>query len=266
MTNDAPVEAPVSAFGAILRYWRERRGLSQSALADQSEVSTRHLSFLETGRSAPSREMVLRLCRVLDLPLRERNALLHAAGFSAQYRETPLGAAGMAAVRGVLDQLLTAMEPWPAIVVDRRHDILMANQAASRLIRRLSGGREILEGVRKNALALLLSRQGVGEAVENREEVAGLLMEQLRRELLGPGDAEYVRQLEQLIGSRRPLLQAEDSSVPVVTLRVRLGADRLSLFSTIATVETPADVTAQELRIETLLPADEPSRRLLESI
>jgi transcriptional regulator with XRE-family HTH domain len=265
MTDDARAEAPASAFGAMLLHWRGRRGLSQYALAERAEVSARHLSFLETGRSTPSREMVLRLGRVLELPFRERNALLHAAGFSPQYRETPLGAEAMAAVRDVLGRLLAGMEPWPAVVVDRRHDLLMANDAAMRFIARLSGQREIPEEVRRNAVALLLSRQGLGDAVENRDEVAALLLDRLRRELQAPRDGEYLRQVERLIGVVRPPREPQDSALPVVALRFRLDADVVSMFSTIMSVGTPLDVTLQELRIETLLPADEASKQLLES-
>lgn len=264
MNTSLATSAP---FGALLRTWRGRRGLSQYALAEAAQVSARHLSFLETGRSVPSREMVLRLSRVLEVPLRDRNALLHAAGFSPQYRETPLSGEAMAPIRGVLELMLDGLNPFPALVVDRRYDILLTNSAAMACVGHLAQGRAIPERVLGNAALLLLSPEGLGPSLENRDELTALLLERMTHECTQPEDLQRLDQVRALAqGLDLSPERLESTPLPVFTMRFRVGNERLTFFSTITTVGTPLDVTLQELRVETLLPADDLTRRQVASL
>jgi transcriptional regulator with XRE-family HTH domain len=259
-----------SAVGPLLRSWRASRGKSQLALAVEAGVSTRHLSFVETGRSTPSRELLLTLAEHLELPLRERNALLEAAGYAAVFRETMLDAETMREVRAALGHILAAHEPQPALVVNRRYDVLLANSAAVEL---LSFYAPHWRG--KNNLAeLLVAPQGLRPAVVNYAEAAGHLLRRLRAELaLGSRDSEDERLLAVVVRAQAELpVSAPAGSNGLrpgdVLLPLTLDRDgaRLELFSTITTLGTPLDITLQELRIETFFPADERSRAELSRI
>lgn len=243
-------------FPELCRAWRRHRRLSQLDLALAAGISQRHLSCLETGRSRPSATMVLRLCEALEVPLRDRNGLLQAAGFAPRYRESGLEAKDMAPVREALDRLLAHHEPLPAFVLDRRWNVLAANRAATMLLARL--GLPAAREAPVNLLLATLDPAGLGAFIVNREEVNHHLLERLRREALASGDAELGRMLSALDAEPRPpeAARSDAALLPVLPLIIDSGEQHLSLFTIVSTVGTAQDVTAEELRIETLYPAD----------
>ena len=248
----------------MLREWRAARGLSQLALSIEAGVSARHLSFIETGRATPSREMVLSLAEHLEVPLRDRNALLEAAGFAAVYRETPLDAASMSDVREALRHMLEASEPNPTFVVNRRYDILMANDAA---VRFLSYFAPAWRG--KNNVALVLAAPtGLRPAIVNWDHVARYVFHHMRAELqaLHERSAADEEMLAHALAIETELpkapVRARGPEV-LVPVQIRHGEVALELFTTITTLGTPLDITLQELRIETLFAANAASRQAL---
>lgn len=246
-----------SHIGTLIREWRTTRGKSQLATSIEAGISTRHLSFIETGRSMPSREMVLLLAETLDVPLRERNVLLEAAGFAAAFRETPLHAPSMTEVRSALEHILRATEPNPALVVNRRYDILMVNGAAQRLIVDFAPE---WDG-RLNVVSMLLSRRGLRHSVANWGEVASHVVRRTRAELASvrTRSEEDHAILAEIEAAEAELRHAsEGRTLPpsiLVPLRLRRGGVSLDLFTTITTLGTPLDITLQEMRIEQLFPA-----------
>jgi transcriptional regulator with XRE-family HTH domain len=254
--------------GPMLRAWRSSRGKSQLALASDAGISTRHLSFVETGRSQPSREMVLTLAEHLDVPLRDRNALLEAAGFAAVYRETPLDAPAMADVREALTRILDASEPNPTLVVNRRYDILLANEAAIRL---LSFFAPTYRG-KRNAALMLLSPEGLRPAIANWAQVAATIVHHLRTELsaIRSRDRADDEMLEHAIATQAELQTTGASATRplsiLIPVQLRRDGVALDLFTTITTLGTPLDITLQEIRIETFFPVDAKSREALEIV
>jgi transcriptional regulator with XRE-family HTH domain len=263
MTMTQPVTV-----GPMLRAWRTSRGKSQLALALEANISTRHLSFVETGRSSPSREMVLALAEHLEVPLRDRNALLEAAGFAAVYRETPLDSPSMSEIRAALSRILEASEPNPTFAVNRRYDILLANEAAVRLVSFFAPD---WRGKRNGAL-MLFSKEGLRPAIENWGEVAGHIVHRLRTELsaLRVRDTADDEMLAHAEAAHRELRGHPVRAVPPgsILLPIRFRRDRLAvdLFTTITTLGTPLDITLQELRIETFFPVNPQSRAALEAV
>jgi len=251
----------MSQFGPLLRQWRKRRRLSQAALADAAEVSTRHLSCLETGRSAPSRTMVLVLGSALEMPLRERNLLLAAAGYAAAYRSRDLDDPEMAPVRDALARILEAVRPAPSIVVDRRWRVRMQNAPATRLMMHFLVPDPALAAYADNPLHLLFHPRGLRRFLVNWPDVARATLAHLRQDiLLDPGDDGPAALLEELTTWIEPeILAAEPRAVDAVLIPVHLrrGDVELQLFTAVTSLSTPTDVTAQELRIETYFPADE---------
>jgi transcriptional regulator with XRE-family HTH domain len=262
-TESAPTirRGSESVFGRALREWRARRGLSQLALAGDAGVSSRHLSFVETGRAQPSREMVLLLARALDVPLRDRNDLLSAAGFAPMYRATDLGAPGLAQARRALDYVLRQQEPYPAIVIDRHWDILQANGGTTRLVELFLEPSATAE-LGLNAMRLMLHPRGFRPHIVNWEAMAAALIQWLHRDVLsGLGDAGTRRLLDELLSYpgvprhwRR--LDLEASTDPFLPIEFRRGDVELRYFSMLASLGTPHDITLQELRIESFFPAD----------
>ena len=245
-------------FGELLRDWRRRRRVSQLELSLDSDISARHLSFVETGRSKPSRATVVRLAETLEVPLRERNALLLAAGFAPIYAERPLDCKEMEPVRAVLDRFLRAHEPYPALVVDRRHDLVAANDALGALTAGCAP--ELLEPP-ANAIRLALHPDGMAPRTINLAEWSAHLIARLRREAAITGDAR----LEELCAEVEsyPGVAAVEATtgerVPndiVVPLRLREGEQELSFLSTISTFGTAVDITLSELAIEAFYPAN----------
>jgi transcriptional regulator with XRE-family HTH domain len=254
MISARQAERPV---GTLLRQWRARRRQSQLSLALDAAISARHLSFIETGRARPSREMVLRLAEQLDLPFRERNRLLLAAGYAPLYRETALDAPEMAAVRAALRQLLGGHEPYPAIVVDRNWNIIDANRSALLLTK---GSAPELLAPPVNALRLSLHPRGLAPRILNLAEWRGHVLGRLRRQAAIAADPALARLYDELRGypcdEPTPEVEFPAAGDVVTRLRLRDGACELSFFTTIATFGTPLDVTVSELAIESFFPAD----------
>ena len=253
-----------SPVGRLIKQWRERRRLSQLSLAVDAEISTRHLSFIETGRSQPSREMVLLLARALDVPPRGRNDLLAAAGYAPVYRETALDAPQMADVKRALDFTLRQQEPFPALVVDGHWNLLMSNQGAQRLMARFVSA----EGVAAvpgppNAMRLFYHPRGMRPYIVNWEATAAALIQWLHRDVLsGLGGAETRKLLDELLSypgvpPRWRTLDLDVSTAPFLAIEFRRGDLNLRFFSTLTSLGTPHDITLQELRIESFFPADE---------
>ena len=246
--------------GSLLREWRMTRGLSQLELAMRAGFSTRHVSFIETGRTQPSRQALLVIAETLDVPLRERNRLLEAGGFAHVYRQTPLEADDMRHIRGVLQFILDRHEPYGAVVLDRYANLLMANQAAHQLFSALVDS-SLFSGT-PNVLRMVFHPLGACRSIVNWQEVARHLYERAQREL-GPVEhdetaAALLAEVRGYAGdiasaSHTALLRPSDLLLPV---HIKQGDMELKMFSTIMTLGTPQDITLQELRIETFFPAD----------
>ncbi|TCO44707.1 transcriptional regulator with XRE-family HTH domain [Actinocrispum wychmicini] len=246
--------------GELLRQWRERRRLSQLDLSIQADISTRHLSFVETGRSAPSRDMVLHLADELDVPLRDRNRLLLAAGYAPVYGESDLDAPEMAPVRAAVRKILAGMEPFPAGVFDRRWNLVDANTQMSLFT---EGVPAELLAPPMNGLRVSLHPDGLASRIINLGEWRAHLLGRLRREVAVTADAVLMELYEEL--AAYPCEDPEphlDNDV-VVPIRIRHHDVELAFFSTVATFGTPADITVDELSIESFFPADDVTSKFL---
>ena len=235
--------SPPSPVGAQIRHWRTRRRLSQLELALEAEVSTRHLSCLETGRAAPSREMILRLAHLLDVPLRDRNRLLTAAGFAPMYAARPLADPAMAAARQVVALVLRGHEPFPALAVDRHWNVVMQNRAVPLLLDGVAP--ELLDGT-VNALRLSLHPHGMAPRIVNLAAWRGHVLARLRQQIAASDD-DALRALEEELAGEPAL---------VVPLVVDSALGLLSFISTTTVFGTPVDVTLAELALESFFPAD----------
>jgi transcriptional regulator with XRE-family HTH domain len=258
-----------NSFGELLRRWRDARRVSQLELGLEADVSARHISFIETGRANPSREMVIALASVLDVPLRERNVLLQAAGFAPVYRETSLDAPEMAQVRQALELILRRHEPFGAIVFDRRWDLVMANAAYLRMASAMIGGGgywpapySVIPPPRPNLMKLLFEPDGWRPHLANWETIARGTLARLHREVARDQDPAGAELLDAVLACpgvpdrwRKPDFDAPQDLVIPVELRVADAT--LRFFSTIASLGSPQDITLQELHIEALHPADE---------
>jgi transcriptional regulator with XRE-family HTH domain len=251
---------PLAGVGDLLRDWRHRRHLSQLDLALDAEVSTRHLSFVETGRSRPSRQLVLHLAEQLDVPLRERNALLLAAGYAPAYSATSLDEPDMAAARDALDRILTGHEPFPALAVDRHWDVISANRPAFAIL--AAGMAPELLQPPVNALRVSLHPRGMASRILNFGEWSEHLIARVHRQVAASGDPALVAleaELKEYCGVRGeagPRAQAQHELYVPLILQAPDGAE-LRFFSTISTFGTALDITLSELAVESFFPADE---------
>jgi transcriptional regulator with XRE-family HTH domain len=249
--------------GALLRQWRARRRLSQLDLAVEAGVSSRHLSFVETGRAQPSRDMVLLLARALDVPLRDRNALLIAAGYAPIYRETPLAAPAMAQVRQALDFILRQQEPYPALVLDRHWNVLAVNDGSARVQAAFLDAERVAKLGPPNAMRLMFHPDAFRPSIVNWEATAASLIQWLHRDAAtGMGGLETRALLDELLSypdvpRQWRTLDLDASTAPFLPIEFRRGELALRYFTTLTTLGTPHDITAQELRIEAFFPADE---------
>lgn len=258
-------------FGDLLRQWRSARRISQLDLATSAAVSQRHVSFLETGRAKPSREMVVHLGTVLDVPLRDRNALLAAAGYAPVYQERGLDEPGLEQVRHVLSVILDAHDPFPAYVVDRGWNLLLTNDAAGTLVALLIDptDAQLFAG---NLIRLSLHPRGLRRFLVNWEEAATALLDRVEREALErPTNTDLTDLLLEVRGypgvADLPAgPQVPTGSALLVPLHIRTEEFELRLFTTIATIGAVYDVTLEELRLETLLPADPESEAVLRKL
>jgi len=250
---------PPNPFGALLREWRTARRRSQLDLALDADVSARHLSYIETGKAQPSRDMVARLADALAMPLRERNALMIAAGYAPEYHETALTTPEMAPVRRAIEFILEQQEPYPALVMNRHWDLLMANRALTRVFGVVRGGAP----THANVLYQIFDPDDMRPYVANWEEVAGDVIRHLHNEIaLAPGDAKARALLDAVLSypdipARWRTREPGATPLPLLTTVFRKDALELSFFSAFTTFGTSRDVTIDELRIECLFPADE---------
>ena len=256
---------PPSTVGDLLREWRRRRGLSQFDLAEEAEISTRHLSFVETGRSSASRDVLLRLAEHLDMPLRARNHLLNAGGFSAPCPERRFDDPALDVARRTVEAVLAAHAPFPALAVDRHWTLLASNSAVAPL---LAGVAESLLAPPINVLRLSLHPEGLAPRIDNLGEWRGHLLARLRQQIDRSGDVRLTALHAELAAypSRASVARPADLAGIAVPLRLRVTGTRevLSLISMTMVFGTPVDVTLSELALECFFPADEPTRAALQ--
>jgi transcriptional regulator with XRE-family HTH domain len=270
--NPTPAAPPPGArdpFGTHLRHWRQHRRLSQLDLAGDAEVSSRHLSYVETGRAAPSREMVLRLAERLQVPLRERNAWLTAAGFAPLYRQRSLDDPALAAARRAVDLVLKGHEPYPALAVDRHWHLVAANAVVPLL---LAGAAPQLLQPPVNVLRLSLHPEGLAPRIANLAQWRAHLLERLQQQTAATGDAQLQALHDELAAypvadaGRDAGEGAGDLAGVVVPLQLHTDAGLLSFISTTTIFGTPVDVTLQELAVESFFPADAQTARALQTL
>jgi transcriptional regulator with XRE-family HTH domain len=249
-----------SELSAELKQWRQRRRVSQLELAIRAGTTQRHLSFIESGRSVPGREMVIRLAESLQLPLRERNALLLAGGYAPAYDETPYGDPGLGAIRSALTGILDGHRPYPAVVVDRRGDLVLANRSFYGLV---DGVAPYLLESPVNVPRLLLHPDGLAGRIVNFPEWSWHVLDALNREAaLNPSDADgLIEELTAMVPPRPPA--GPDHLGFAVPLRLRSSRGELRLITTLTRFGTAIDVTVAELRMEAFLPADEATAKAL---
>ncbi|WP_266157677.1 helix-turn-helix domain-containing protein [Dyella silvatica] len=241
--------------GDLLREWRRHRRLSQLDLASGAEISTRHLSFVESGRSQPSRDMILHLAEYLDVPLRERNALLVAAGFAPIFNQRHLHDPALDAARHAIDLLLKGMEPYPALAIDRHWHLVSSNQAVLRL---LAGVPEALLQPPINVLRLSLHPAGLAPRIHNLPQWREHLLSRLRRQIDASNDPQLIELLRELQALPAPPYEpGSPSSDIAVPLQLEIDGRMLSLLSTTTVFGTPVDITLAELALEAFVPADE---------
>lgn len=241
--------------GDYLRDWRQRRRMSQLDLATAAEISTRHLSFVETGRAQPSRDMLLHLAEQLEIPLRERNVLLVAAGFAPSFAKRPLADEALGAARAAVELILAGHEPYPAIAVDRQWQLLSANRAVAPL---LAGVAPALLQPPVNVLRLSLHPDGLAPRIANLAEWRAHLLARLRRQVELTADDRLIELLAELRGLPAPAsaAPARDFGGVAVPLRLATPMGMLSLLSATTVFGTPVDITLAELALETFFPAD----------
>jgi len=262
------MDAAIPSFGSYLRSWRLRRRMSQEELAGDADVSTRHLSYVETGRANPSREMVLRLAARLEVPLREQNAFLLAAGFAPVYRESALNDPEFAAAKQAIELILKSHAPFPALAVDRRWNLVAANSTVTHL---LAGVHASLLQPPSNVLRVSLDPLGLAPNIVNLTQWREHLFERLSHQIAATADPTLIALLQELRCLPAPEkgneehIQGEHMGI-AVPLKLRTPAGVLSFISTTTVFGSPADVTLQELALETFFPLDEFTRQALHAI
>jgi transcriptional regulator with XRE-family HTH domain len=259
MTSPPPRAASDHPLGDLLREWRGARRMSQMDLALEAGVSTRHLSCVETGKARPSRELIALLAGALDMPMRDRNALLVAAGFAPGYRETALSAPEMSLVRRAIEFILAQQAPYPAFVVNRHWDVLMANEGLTRVFDWLRDG----EAVNPNIMRQVFDPADMRPFIDNWEEVAGDLIRHLHHEVAThPSDKISRALLDEVLAypdvpARWERRELGAAPLPLMTVVFRKGDQRLTFFSSLTTFGTSRDITLEEIRVECMFPADD---------
>lgn len=251
-----PESSATPAFGRLLKQWRNSRHKSQLTLATEAGISTRHLSFLETGRAQPSREMVQLLTGMLDVPLGERNALLVSAGYAPLYGHRPLNAPELEPVRRALELMLRQQEPYPALVLDGEWNIVMHNAASKRVFEPFKNGTYTPNVMRK-----VFDPDALRPFIVNWQEIAACMMHSIHRELAATGNAALFELRDELLAypdvpARWRTPDAVSAVDPLVAMQLRRGDVSMAFFSTITQFATPRDVTLQQLKIECFFPAD----------
>jgi transcriptional regulator with XRE-family HTH domain len=269
MVSLAPARPVAANFPDLLRHWRSERRMSQLGLATEAGISARHLCFLEKGRSAPSREMVVLLAQVLDIPLAGQNALLMAAGYAPLFGEARLDAPELASVQHALDFMLTQQEPFPALVVDEGWDVRQRNHAAGRILGALRPYYTVPEPLAQNAMHVMCHPGGMRPFMPNWAEFVGAYLQVLHREATQGLSQAAARLRDALL--RYPDMPAAFSAPgadrrpidnPMVPLHLRMGRHDLSFFVTLTTFAMPRDITLQQIKIECFFPADDATAML----
>jgi len=256
-----------SPFSSMMIKWRKLKKLSQLDLSLESDVSQRHISFMESGRSKPSREMVLALAEVLGIPLRDRNLLLSAAGFAPIFKERALDNDEMSSVQHALEMSLAHHEPYPAIVADRNWNLVMRNQAAVRMIGLMGDPEEVWKRVDpsgdKNVYRLSFHPQGMQPLISNWNEMAKLLLFRLQREVTADPNNAYLSDLLEEVTEMsgldvgRTVADLSQPLAPILPMEMTTAGVTLKVFSMISSFGTALDITAEELKVETFFPADD---------
>ncbi len=272
---DIPRPRPATpAFGDLLKHWRSARRMSQLELASEAEISARHLSFLETGRAQPSRDMIQLLGTVLDIPFFDQNNLLLAAGFAPKYAHREIDAPELEQVRRALEFILHQQEPYPAIVIDEVWNIRMRNAASERIFRLFRELSELPGERAQNAMHILCHPKGVRRFMTNWEEFVGPLIQSIHHEAVVSNSAGVLQLRDELLsypGMPASWKTANPASIapPLLTMKLKKGDLEFSFFATLTTFAHPHEVTLQQLRVECLFPADpateEAARRLADS-
>jgi transcriptional regulator with XRE-family HTH domain len=255
--------APAARAGELLREWRQRRRMSQLDLAIEADISARHLSFVETGRSRPTSSMIIRLSEHLGVPLRERNTLLLAGGYAPAYPEHGLDEPELASIRAALRQILAGHEPYPAVVVNRWWELADANSSVAVLTAGSAGW--LLEPP-VNVLRLSLHPEGMAPRIANLPEWRAHLLARLSHQAARTGDPRLSELHAELLGYPGGQAEPPPAAGVVVPLRYRSAGRDLSFFSMTAVVGTPMDVTVEELAIESFYPADETTAAALRTL
>jgi transcriptional regulator with XRE-family HTH domain len=259
----------IASAGDLVRSWRQQRHLSQLDLATEAEISQKHLSFIESGRSAPSREMVLLLAEHLDIPLRERNALLLAAGYAPIFRDRPLADPALERARATIDLVLKAHEPYPALTVDRHWTMVAANASVAPL---LAGVDPELLKPPVNVMRLSLHPRGLAPLIVNLGEWRAHLIDRLRRQLRLTRDPVIDDLLKEMSGYHAGAVRQADRQAQshqdeiAVPLRLRTHAGTLSFHSTITVFGTPVEITLSELSLEAFYPADDATATAMQAM
>lgn len=254
-------------FGELMRFWRKSKGFSQLELACEANVSSKHISFLETERAKPSRQMVLLLADALDLPLRNRNELLKSADFAEHYERTPFESEQMDAVRQALELIINNHNPYPAIVLDWHWNIVMANQGYTNLVNLLKQYKEDFSNS-NNIVELFLHENGFRPFVKNWEDIAGVTIQRLQKEHI-ENRSRHKELLESIaadpgIPDQWRNVNFKSHPNPVIEVEMELEGQSLNLFTTLTSLGTPIDITAEELIIEQYYPSDDEGRELFE--
>jgi len=266
--HKAALNSPPAGFGVHLRAWRLRRRLSQLDLAAEADISTRHLSYVETGRANPSREMVLRLTARLEVPLRERNAFLVAAGYAPMYRESRLDEPAMTAAKQAVELILRSHEPFPALAIDRHWNLVAANRMLPHLLSDVDAS---LLQAPVNVLRLSLHPQGLAPRIINLKQWRDHLFERLSRQIAASAEPGLISLLADLRSLPAPVagaeeyLQGEHMGI-AMPLRIRSPSGVLSFIGTTTIFGSPLDVTLQEIALETFFPADEFTTQILRAL
>jgi transcriptional regulator with XRE-family HTH domain len=260
---------PAPSVGAHIKEWRRRRRMSQLAFALEADISQKHLSFIESGRSAPSRDMVLRLAERLDVPLRERNALVLAAGYAPVYPERPLDDPALAAAKSAIELILKGHEPYPALAIDRYWTLVSANDAVYRLVSMIED-RALLKAP-VNVMRLSLAPGGLAPHIANLGQWRGHLLERLRHGATLTGDPKLQALYGEMtaLGPPPGLDGAEEEGMGfdiAIPLKLKTPRGLLSLISTTTIFGTPVDVTLSEIALETFFPADQASAEMLRAL
>ena len=252
------------SIGEMLRFWRKLKKISQMDLALDIGISSKHLSFVETGRSKPSRNLVLKITQALKIPFRHQNAFLNAAGYASEFKEEAFEGEKMEIVREALQRILDKHEPYPAFVVNTGYKILMKNSGYDRFAKFYAGEKALKKY--DNVIRILFSKDGLRDYVKNWPMLEHFLLARLWEEVVSSQNPELIELYEEISASKTYEAPPDDfqidSNFPIMSLVLEKNSKRASFFITLATLGTPLDLTTQELRIELLFPSDEATKKL----